>query len=230
MVYNKDDPEYIELISAEPEIEEYSKYSMLKDWLDKPLPELKRISRMLSNDSIIKKNKGLAESKYNDKDGKTVYTYDITDDEYTFKVNGIYEYTQEMEESYERNVGQNSKTTISNESQRQRFESDSDVLLPNSKQGKQNDSISKKSYEEWFDRKRNNTKSKRNKGELESSFSNETKQQEKAVKKAIDTIKKQITQPYIAQRVSIRHKSHLFLIIYHKMNKKYIFIYLILYF
>ena len=172
--YNKSDLDYIVLVSFNPDIESYAYYSMLKEWLNKPVSELKRVSRMISEDSIIKKNQGLQESKYNDVDGKTVYSYKILNNEYNYSIDSIYEYNSSMEDvygtEYGTNVGEVGKIVKKNESNRQSFEFNSDVMLSNKGQSQQNDSISRKQYQEWFDRKRDNKRSNRNtRQELDSS-------------------------------------------------------------
>ena len=145
---------------------------MLKEWLDMPVKELDRVSKMLSQDSINKKNQGLKQSEYNDVDGKTVYKYNITNDAYNFSVQGIYKYTNEMEENYENYVEQNNGSTISNESKRQRNKLNSDVLLSNKEQSTANDKLFRKEFEEWNNKRTNNKTSNKNKRELDnSSFS-----------------------------------------------------------
>ena len=193
MEYNKNDPEYIGLIAARPEIEKYTKYTMNKEFLNKPIKEIERISEAISRDSIKQRNKGKTQGNYYDINSNSIYTYDIKNQNINYYLNNITHYTEEMESVYEEKLGKSNGTNEEIRNNRQSNLLVSDGKNQNSKTISTNDGLLNTNKE--FNRGTSNEQSNRNIKELDNSSFSLQKKYDDIVKQR-DKLKEESSKLY----------------------------------
>ena len=143
---------------------------MNKEFLNKPIKEIERISEAISRDSIKQRNKGKTQGNYYDIDSNSIYTYDIKNQKINYYLNNITHYTEEMESVYEEKLGKSNGTNEEIRNNRQSHLLVSDGKNQNSKTISTNDELFNTKQE--LNRGTSNKQSNRNIKELDnSSFS-----------------------------------------------------------